>query len=526
MATGADGAQPGDVAALAVARALLPAGFAVVRASRDGPGRPQPADGGACWSGAGDGPGVVDIDFIPDRDRAELALRLHLTDAADLQRLCDGGILGLWLDGRPTAPASPAPQAEGPPAAAPAVAAGDSLAVDLAITLPLVPGALTSLRLSLDPGEAAGAVRLTAASGAAPAAGEVGPDGRARRRAAVAAAIGAAVVAASGGTAEAAPGNGNGNGNNGNGGNGNNGNGNGNGNGNQQGAVANPDFVTVARQSSVTVDLRANDTSANTNALWITQINGVAVSAGQTVTLPTGQTVRLNANGTVTITADSDIETVQFVYRVATGNGNGVGSTGRVTVTTVPCFTAGTRILTPSGERRVEDLRPGDLVTTLDHGPQALRWVGARTVPATGDLAPIAIRAGTFGPHRALRLSPQHRLLVRDVLADLMFGEAEVLVAARDLVDGTSVTRREGGMVTYLHLLFDRHEIVLAEGLASESYLPGGQTAAGLDPVQVDEVRRLFPDFDPGTGRGYGRAARRLLKRHEAEVLFCPRAAA
>lgn len=287
----------------------------------------------------------------------------------------------------------------------------------------------------------------------------------------------------------------------------------------QTAVIANEDLVQLAPGQTKTVDLIANDTGPGASALVITHINGVAVSAGSSVTLVTGQTLTLNADGTVTVTGDADTETVNLTYTVANGGGNGVSATGFVTINQIPCFVAGTRILTPRGEVPVERLRPGDMVLTMDDGPQPLRWVGQRQVPAAGSFAPVVIRAGTFGPHRTLTVSPQHRILVRDAAAELLFGEAEVLVAAKDLVDGNRVFVREGGMVDYVHLLFDRHQVVLSDGMPSESFLPGPQLQSSVEQAVLDEIVALFPELDPQTGTGYGPAARRMLRGYEAQVL-------
>ena len=134
--------------------------------------------------------------------------------------------------------------------------------------------------------------------------------------------------------------------------------------------------------------------------------------AGQTVTLPSGDQVTLNADGTLTVQADTDVDTFHFTYDVQSSTG--LIDTGMVTINSIPCFVAGTLIRTPSGDVPVESLTPGDLVMTHDDGAQPLRWIGRRSVPATGAFAPVRIRAGTFGPHGALMLSPQHRVLMRD----------------------------------------------------------------------------------------------------------------
>jgi hypothetical protein len=285
----------------------------------------------------------------------------------------------------------------------------------------------------------------------------------------------------------------------------------------QTALVALDDTQTLNPTGQKTVAVLANDLHATGATLVITHLNGVAVVAGQIVTLPSGQQIRLNADGTITIFGNGDAENLHFTYTVSDGLGN--TDTGLVTINSVPCFVAGTLIRTPEGDVPVEALQPGDLVLTLDDGPQPLRWIGSRTVPAAGPLAPVCIRAGTFGDHGKLLVSPQHRILLRDSLAELMFGEAEVLIAAKDLVNDWSVRRVVGGDVEYVHLLFDRHQIVMSNGLASESLHPGPQTLAELPLEALDELLDLFPMLNPATGEGYGPPARRPLRAYEARAL-------
>lgn len=282
--------------------------------------------------------------------------------------------------------------------------------------------------------------------------------------------------------------------------------------------VALDDSQTLIPTGAKTVDVLANDVHLPGASLVITELNGIPVVAGQIITLPSGQELRLNADGTITIFGDGDAENLHFTYTVSDGQGH--SDTGLVTINSVPCFVAGTLIRTPRGEVPIETLRPGDLVQTLDDGPQPLRWIGSRTVPAAGPLAPICIRAGAFGNHRKLLVSPQHRILMRDSLAELMFGTSEVLVAAKDLVNDHSVRRVPGGDVEYVHLLFDRHQIVLAEGLASESFLPGPQVLGDFPQETLDEITGLFPELCPETGTGYGPPARRSLRGYEARALI------
>jgi Hint domain len=290
----------------------------------------------------------------------------------------------------------------------------------------------------------------------------------------------------------------------------------------QSDIVAFSDSTTVYPNGTVNLDVLANDISSS-STLTITHINGQPVVVGSTVILNTGQSVTLNADGTFEIAGDGDTENFNFTYTVTNGAN---ADTGFVNVNSIPCFVAGTMIATPEGDMQVEYLRPGDLVITRDDGPCPVRWAGSRQVQAEGDFAPVRIRAGTFGAHGDLLVSPQHRILVRDSLAELLFGETEVLVAARDLLNDRSVTRHCGGSVTYVHLMFDRHQVIYSEGLATESFLPGPQTSNCFEQLVIDEICGIFPELDPATGQGYGQAARRTLRRYEAQLLLSDRVAA
>ncbi len=285
----------------------------------------------------------------------------------------------------------------------------------------------------------------------------------------------------------------------------------------QTALIAHDDTVSVNPDGEKTVDVLANDENSTGGTLTITHVNGQAVVAGDTVTLATGQQVQVNADGTLTVIGDGDIETVNFTYTIESSTGT--TDTGYVTVDSVPCFVAGTRIRTPAGERPVETLRPGDMVLTRDDGPQPLRWIGRRRVRAEGAFAPIRIAAGRLGAHGELWVSPLHRVLIRDPRAELLFAEAEVLIAARDLVDGDGIRRVEGGWVDYVHILFDRHQVVFSEGLETESFLPGPQIARSFEAEMIDEICSIFPDLRPETGAGYSPAARLMLKSHEARLL-------
>lgn len=175
-------------------------------------------------------------------------------------------------------------------------------------------------------------------------------------------------------------------------------------------------------------------------------------------------------------------------------NGTAVFRNGSINVT---CFAAGTMILTGEGERPVESLRAGDMVVTLMGGAglAPVLWLGRRTVdlethPRGAAVAPILILPGALGagvPHRPLRVSPGHAMLVDGVL-----------VPAGLLVDGRTILRAPPrGRVTYFHVELARHDVLLAEGAPAESYLEMGNRQ---DFENGGLVVALHADFAPAEG--------------------------
>ncbi|MGR3541792.1 MAG: Hint domain-containing protein [Hasllibacter sp.] len=158
----------------------------------------------------------------------------------------------------------------------------------------------------------------------------------------------------------------------------------------------------------------------------------------------------------------------------------------------VPCFEASTRIAVPGGRRAAGDLAIGDLVATA-RGPQPVLWAGRRRVRATGANAPVRFAPGALGNAAALLVSPNHRRLVTGWRAQLLFGEDEVLVPAKALVDGVRVTIRPSGAIDYVHLLTPRHAILDAEGAAAESFHPGAFALDELPVRQRLEVLAALP---------------------------------
>lgn len=186
--------------------------------------------------------------------------------------------------------------------------------------------------------------------------------------------------------------------------------------------------------------------------------------------------------------------------------------------TIITCFASDTLILTEHGNVPIQDLRVSDKVVTMDHGLQEIRWIGARTVSGSREFAPIHISAGALGNSRDLRVSPNHRMLISDWRAELLFGQSQVLVAAKDLVNGDTIYRVPTDEICYMHLLFDQHEVVYAEHAPSESFLPSELSLAGQDAETQEEILNLFPELRRNTNAHFG-TARRTLRSYESKCL-------
>jgi len=171
------------------------------------------------------------------------------------------------------------------------------------------------------------------------------------------------------------------------------------------------------------------------------------------------------------------------------------------------CFARGTTIETPHGEQLIQDLQPGDEVTTRDGAIETIAWIGSRKLSGfdlarNPHLAPVRIRRNAMGPNRPtcdLVVSPQHRILIDDWRSELLFGEDEVLVPARTLINDRDVMvdQMQCG-VEYFHILLENHQLVCANGQWSESLMPDQNTLKTLTPQQIEEIHALRPDFFEG----------------------------
>lgn len=272
---------------------------------------------------------------------------------------------------------------------------------------------------------------------------------------------------------------------------------------------------------------------------WFGQDTGVA----ETLTID-GETHTVRWSGTITTRfkdSDGDEHTEDLIYTY-TSNGyyvvpmadsqfdegstircfeGGWSDTDGIAYDEVICFTPGCRIETDRGPVAAGALRAGDRVQTADNGVQPLRWTGRSDLPGfrriAGNLHPVHIRKDAFGPGRPARniaVSPQHRFCLGG--GDLLFHSEETLVPAKGLIDGRRVLRhRAMAGISYVHLLFDQHEVIFCEGLATESFLP---TPRNLSTLSHRARARLHKAI----GRvpaGYV-AARPVLRPWEAPLLM------
>ncbi len=268
------------------------------------------------------------------------------------------------------------------------------------------------------------------------------------------------------------------------------------------------------------------------NTLYVEGPVSVTLESGETFTLDPGEirAIIREKDGIDDDLQDGGIATLSDGTRV---DFDDIGRIASVESVDAPppciCFTPGTAILTRRGLVAVEDLRPGDRVLTRDNGFQTVSWVGARDVTPSEmmrrtELRPVLIRAGSLGPdcpETDMLVSPNHRMLIQGGDTELLFATPEVLIAAKHLRARAGIARtmpRAG--VTYVHIMCDRHEVVLADGAWTETFHPGDYAMNGLQDDQRGEILSLFPELGRPEGIEAYRASRLIARRHEAELLL------
>jgi len=281
------------------------------------------------------------------------------------------------------------------------------------------------------------------------------------------------------------------------------------------------DFRNTGEDESVLVNIGVNLTG--TLRITSSEVDGDQLAIQ--FVLPTGW--MLNPTGSAPIGTETPPAQV-FNYLLSNDSGASIATVQVIAnvVTTVPCFTRGTRILCADGkDRAIENLGVNDLVMTADRGLQPIRWIGRRKLGEGAltmfpKLRPVRIRKNALGPNvpnRTLRVSRQHRMLLTHPAVKHLTGEDSVLVPAAKLTGlpgvGICKSRTE---VEYLHLLFDRHEIIFANGAPSESLHTGPEALKALGPEAVDEIHTLFPELADETPRA---GARRFVDHGDAKCL-------
>ena len=181
-----------------------------------------------------------------------------------------------------------------------------------------------------------------------------------------------------------------------------------------------------------------------------------------------------------------------------------------------PCFVEGSMIETDKGEKRVETLCIGDLVLTKDAGFQPIIWIGQSVFDGSGDHAPVVFDVGAIGNSHALRVSPQHRVLIQGWMAELVCGQDEVLASAKHMANDVTIRRAPQEAVTYFHILLPRHHLVRSHGCWSESFFPG-DTILADNRALAAEMQAHISDH-----RSYRETVRPTVNGKLAQVLTQP----
>jgi len=208
--------------------------------------------------------------------------------------------------------------------------------------------------------------------------------------------------------------------------------------------------------------------------------------------------------------------------------GNGAIALANVSAVTPPpvCFLSGTLIQTPSGPVVVDDLQSGDLVMTVDGGNQPLVWATSslHTWPGSDEKhKPILIKQGAFGtdlPDSDLSVSPLHHIVMKGKLCVALFGADEVLAPAKGLTGLAGVRVMAGKKeAEYFHLLMAQHEILIAQGVETESFYPGPTALQMMSAGQRASLLAVVPTLRDDPENGYGPTARKKITRRQAEQL-------
>ncbi len=192
---------------------------------------------------------------------------------------------------------------------------------------------------------------------------------------------------------------------------------------------------------------------------------------------------------------------------------------GQEAIGHAPGAAGSTPIRTPSGQQRLDTLVAGDLVVTREHGALPVRWVGRSEMPARGSFAPICLRAPYFGSRCDLIVSLQQRVVLGGAEVEYLFGEDEVLVEARRLIDGrTAAPDRNRSLIRYHSVLLDEHAVLDADGCGLESLFLGVRNTG--TSIYADMLLTGLPTSQCPR---HGRQALPELRAYEATTLLAMR---
>ncbi|WP_147109119.1 Hint domain-containing protein [Tateyamaria sp. syn59] len=219
--------------------------------------------------------------------------------------------------------------------------------------------------------------------------------------------------------------------------------------------------------------------------------------------------------GNLTLVVSTEPLVPGTTYNISFKNDGGGTPYGEIV-----CFARGTLIRTPGGDVPVETLTVGDRILTLDEGAQRITWAAQRMILfPKGDDLPVWVEPHTFGkdqPYATTGFSPRHCLLRRDPAYQIMFDTPEVLVAARDSVNGDTITQKlDGKAIEYFHFMVDGHALVWANGMLAETFYPGPIARQSLDPMAQARLVELHPSVREPTAPAPFPPARRRVRGYE-----------
>jgi len=223
-------------------------------------------------------------------------------------------------------------------------------------------------------------------------------------------------------------------------------------------------------------------------------IDDIAYAAGDSASLLSGNVLQVVYDGgAYDIQLDPGEDYSGDLFQVAAASNGGL----MITEESVACYCLGTLIETERGERPVEALAIGDLVRTHSGALRPVKWIGERSyagrfILGRKDLLPVCFEAGSLGenergettPLRDLWVSPHHAMLIDGVL-----------IEAKDLINDLTIYQADrADEVCYFHIELDSHDVIVAEGAYSESFIDDDTRAMFHNAA---DYHALYPDEEP-----------------------------